>query len=162
EEYALLKGLFLAGTKPDLKDLHLLIALLPNTFMEKPRFEDRLRGESQRVLVPRLLLERAGFRAPLVAILLDALRGRQRSDDPLPAERLKGISLERPFSEHGRPFPVVRQLGAEEALWLLGCLLEPADLRSPALRQELEDLAVPLLASPNHRERIDAAVLLGL
>src|SRR4029434_2831787 len=54
EEYALLKGLILAGAKTEMADVHLLIALLPNTFMEKPRFEDRLRAESQRVLMPRL------------------------------------------------------------------------------------------------------------
>src|SRR5262249_29069907 len=54
EEYALVKGLLLAGAKLDLKDVYLLFALLPNTFMEKPRFEDRMRTESQRVLMPRL------------------------------------------------------------------------------------------------------------
>src|SRR5262249_13481790 len=46
EEYALLKGLILANAKTDLEDVYLLIALLPNTFMEKPRYEDRLRSES--------------------------------------------------------------------------------------------------------------------
>lgn len=162
EEYALLKGLILAGAQPGLKDVHLLIALLPNTFMEKPRFEDRMRPETQRVLMPRLLLEKAGFRQRAVAILWAALRGEQHTDDPLYEQIVKGINLERPFSEHGRPFNVVTKIGSEEALWLLSCLLEPsADLRSAAKRVELENLVVPLLTSPNHRDRIDAAVLLG-
>jgi HEAT repeat protein len=162
EEYALLKGLLLAGAKADAKDIHLLVALLPNTFMEKPRFEDRTRAESQRVLMPRLLLERSGHRQPLVRILWAALRGQQRKDDPLYEQLLEGINLERPFSEHGRPFPVVKQLGAEEAVWLLGCLLDPdADFRQIMKLEELEERLVPLLTSTNHRERIDAAVLLG-
>src|SRR5207237_4853960 len=139
------------------------LALLPNTFMEKPRFEDRLRAESQRVLMPRLLLERAGFRAQLVTLLSGALCDVHLKDNPLYEQLLKGINLERPFSEHGRPFPVVQKLGAEEALWLLGCLLVPeTDLDTPAKRQELEALTVPCLTSKNHRERIDAAVLLGV
>src|SRR5207248_10300565 len=61
EEYALLKALILAGARVELKDLYLLIAMLPNTFMEKPRFEDRLRGESQRVLLARHLLDRSHY-----------------------------------------------------------------------------------------------------
>jgi HEAT repeat protein len=162
EEYALLKGLLLAGAKTDVKDVHLLIALLPNTFMEKPRFEDRLRNESQRVLMPRLLLERSGHRQKLVAILWSALCGEQKKDEPLYEQLLKGINLERPFSEHGRPFNVVKEVGAEEALWLLACLLDPdADFGKVMKRDELEQRVVPLLASKYHRERIDAAVLLG-
>lgn len=162
EEYALLKGLLLANARVEVKDVHLLIDLLPNTFMEKPRFEDRLRNESQRVLMPRLLLERSGFRQKLVGLLWSALCGEQKKDDPLYEQLLKGINLERPFSEHGRPFNVVKQIGPEEALWLLGCLLEPdADLGKVMTREELEQRVVPLLRSPNHRERIDAAVLLG-
>src|SRR5207253_5425187 len=69
EEYALLKGLILADARTDIKDIHLLIALLPNTFMEKPRYEDRMRAESQRVLMPRLLLQRSGHRQGLVRVL---------------------------------------------------------------------------------------------
>jgi HEAT repeat protein len=162
EEYALLKGLILAGAKTDVKDVHLLVALLPNTFMEKPRFEDRMRAESQRVLMPRLLLERSGHRQRLVRILWAALGGEQQKDDPLYEQLLKGINLERPFSEHGRPFPVVKQLGPEVAVWLFGCLLDPdADLGKIMKRGELEERLVPLLTSANHRERIDAAVLLG-
>src|SRR5262249_13182845 len=73
-----------------------------------------------------------------------------------------GINLERPFSEHGRPFPVVKQIGAEEALWLLGCLLRPAiDFEDAADRQQFEALVVPFLTSKNQRQRVDAAVVLG-
>jgi competence ComEA-like helix-hairpin-helix protein len=163
EEYALLKGLILTGARTDIQDVPLLIALLPNTFTEKPRFEDRLRGETQRTLMPRLLLEKAGFRQRAVALLVAALRGEQKKDDLLYEQLLKGINLERPFSEHGRPFNVVQQIGPEEAVWLLTCLLDPdADLRGLTRREDLENLVVPLLTSKNHRERIDAAVLLGI
>jgi HEAT repeat protein len=162
EEYALLKGLYLARAEVAPEDVHLLLALLPNTFTEKPRFEDRMRPETQRVLLPRLLLERSGHRQRIVAILWGALCGVQAKTDPLYAQVLKGINLERPFSEHGRPFSVVTAIGAEEALWLLGCLLEPeADLGKVMTRPELEERVRPLLRSANHRERIDAAVLLG-
>jgi HEAT repeat protein len=163
EEYALLKGLILAEAKAELSDVHLLIALLPGTFQEKPRFEDRMRRESQRVLMPRLLLGNSGFRKEAVSILWDALNGRQKTDTPLHSQILKGINLERPFSEHGRPFPVVKQIGAEEALWLLGCLMEPGtDLGGTIKQSEFETRVVSFLTSENHRERIDAAVLLGL
>src|SRR5262249_24322052 len=124
---------------------------------------DRMRSESQRVLLPRLLLEKAGFRARAVSVLLKTLAGVPSREDPLYQQLLKGINLERPFSEHGRPFNVVKQLGAEEALWLLGCLIDPtADLGTVIERDELEGLVVPFLASENHRERIDTAVLLGV
>src|SRR5262249_43947987 len=163
EEYALLKALILANAEPSLDDIFLLIALLSNTFMEKPRCEDRMRSESQRVLMPRLLLERVHLRRRAVDLLTAALRGEQKKDDPLYQQLLKGINLERPFSEHGRPFPVVQSIGPEEAVWLLGCLLEPAkDLDTDAKRQALEGLVVPLLTSKNQRERVDAAVLLGM
>jgi hypothetical protein len=103
------------------------------------------------------------LRQRAVALLVGALRGEQRKDDPLYQEIVKGINLERPFSEHGRPFPVVDKIGPEEALWLLSCLLDPpSDFEAVVKRQELEELAVPLLTAKNHRERIDAAVLLGL
>jgi HEAT repeat protein len=170
EEYALLKGSILSNADVKMDDVCLLIALLPGTFQEKPRFEDRLRSESQRVLMPRLLLKRSqkddddrDFRQRIVAILVAALQGKQNMDDPLYAQILKGINLERPFSEHGRPFNVVKKIGAEEALWLLGCLSEPAtDFPAGAKRKQLEELVAPCLTSENHRERIDAAVLLGL
>jgi HEAT repeat protein len=162
EEYALLKGLLLANAKADLADAHLLIALVPNTFTEKPRFEDRMRAETQRVLMPRLMLDRSGLRQRAVALLWASLCGDRRKGDPLYAQLLKGINLERPFSEHGRPFNVVKEIGPEEALWLLVSLLEPdADLGTVMRRDELEERVVPLLRSANHRERIDAAVLLG-
>jgi HEAT repeat protein len=163
EEYAIVKALLIARAKLDLSDIYLLIALLPNTFTEKPRFEDRMREESQRVLMPRLFLERAGLRRRVVDILLAALQGKQKADDPLYQQLIKGINLERPFSEHGRPFLVVKQIGAEEALWLLSCLLDPTgDLDSAAKRQQLEVLVLPFLTSKNQRERVDAAVVLGL
>lgn len=155
EEYALLRGLILSGTAPPKDDVHLIVALLPGTFLEKPRFEDRLRPESQRVLLGRLLLERAQLREPIVAILVAVLRGQTpAADDPLAAQVLQGINLERPFAEHRRPFPVVERIEPEQALWLLGCLAVE--------RQEVpEDLIVPYLTSENWRERIDAAVLLN-
>jgi HEAT repeat protein len=163
EEYALLKGLLIADAWVELKDLYLLIAMLPNTFTEKPRFEDRMRLESQRVLMPRMLLERARQRRRAVEVLIEALKGRQEHADPVYQQILKGINLERPFSEHGRLFPVVKQIGPEEAVWLLGCLIEPdEDLHTPARRETLEDLVVPMLTSKNQRERVDAAVLLGI
>jgi HEAT repeat protein len=170
EEYALLKALLLADARVEPKDLYLLIAMLPSTFMEKPRFEDRMRAESQRVLMCRLLLSQGHsretgheFRHALVEIVGTALCGEQRKGDPVYQQLLEGINLERPFSEHGRLFPVVKQIGPEEALWLLTCLIEPAeDLDAPEKRQQLENLVVPLLTSKNQRERVDAAVLLGI
>jgi len=62
EEYALLRGLILAGAAPAVEDVSLLVAMLPGSFLEKPRYEDRLRPESQRVLLGRLLLENGGLR----------------------------------------------------------------------------------------------------
>ena len=154
EEYAWLHGLVLAGAKPALKDVPLLIGLLPGTFLEKPRQEDRLRPESQRVLLVRLLLERAGLRRQAVALLAGVLRGDAAPEqDPLYAKLREGINLERPFSEHGHPFPVVKRIEPEQALWLLGCLaVERAEVP--------DELVAPYLASNNWRERIDAAVLL--
>ena len=155
EEYALLRGLLLAGAAPAIDDVALIVGLLPGTFLEKPRFEDRLRPETQRVLLGRLMLQQARLRQSAVAILVDVLRGRApATGDPLYEEILEGINLERPYAEHGRPFPVVKQIEPEQALWLLGCLATD--------RSEVpEDLVVPYLASANWRERIDAAVLLN-
>jgi HEAT repeat protein len=162
EEYALIKALLIARAPMSFEDMCFLIALLPNTFMEKPRFEDRLRGESQRVLMPRLFLERAGLRRRAVDLLITALKGQHKQADPVYRQLVKGINLERPFSEHGRPFNVVKNIGGEEALWLLACLLEPAsDLPTEKERQDLESLVVSHLTSKSPRERIDAAVLLG-
>jgi hypothetical protein len=154
EEYAWLHGLVLAGAKPALKDVPLLIGLLPGTFLEKPRQEDRLRPESQRVLLVRLLLERAGLRRQAVALLAGVLRGDAAPEqDPLYAKLREGINLERPFSEHGHPFPVVKRIEPEQALWLLGCLaVEQSEVP--------DEWVAPYLASKNWRERIDAAVLL--
>jgi HEAT repeat protein len=155
EEYALLRGLILAEAAPQLDDVSLVIAMLPGTFLEKPRYEDRLRPESQRVLIGRLLLENAGLRSPVVRLLVDVLRGVQpTAEGKLYQEILEGINLERPFAEHRRPFPVVSQIEPEQALWLLGCLAID--------RSEVpESLVVPYLGSENWRERIDSAVLLN-
>ncbi len=156
EEYAVLRGLILAGAAPEMNDVHLIVALLPGSFLEKPRFEDRLRPESQRVLLGRTLLERAGLRKKAVELFASILRGDPVfKDDPLYRQILKGINLERPFAEHRRPFPVVDQIEPEQALWLLGCL---AVDRSEAPTATI----VPYLRSENWRERIDAAVLLHL
>lgn len=154
EEYAWLHGLVLAGAKPTLKDVPMLIGLLPGTFLEKPRQEDRLRPESQRVLLVRLLLERAGLRRQAVALLAGVLRGDATPEqDALYVKLREGINLERPFSEHGHPFPVVKRIEPEQALWLLGCLAtEPSEVP--------DELVSPYLASKNWRERIDGAVLL--
>ncbi len=155
EEYAILEGLALAGVTTKLEDVHLLIALLPSTFMEKPRFEDRMREETQRVRLPRHILQHGGLRRSIVQILLHRLGvGPDPKEPELEAQVLKGINLERPFSEHGRPFPVVKEIGPEEALWLLTCLAQPGEVSEEAI--------IPFLTSKNHRERIDAAVLLAL
>ena len=156
EEYALLRGLILAGAPPKMDDIHLVVALLPGTFLEKPRFEDRARPESQRVLLGRLLLENAGRRKGAVVLLAAVLRGDPApQDDPLYEQILKGINLERPYAEHRRPFPVVSRIEPEQALWLLGSLAVDKS-------EVPEALVVPYLTSESWRERIDAAVLLHL
>jgi HEAT repeat protein len=112
-------------------------------------------------------------------VLVASLRGQPPKGDPIYEQMLKGVNLERPFSEHGRPFPVVKQLGAEEALWLLGCLYDPYPQPDRRWADKLDKqwatksdwqwfrqqgvvaLVTPFLKSENHRERIDAAVLLG-
>ena len=163
EEYALIKALLIAHADLSIEDIYLLISMLPNTFTEKPRFEDRMRSESQRVLMPRLMLERNGYREKVVAILRKVLEGKADKSDPLYRQLVKGINLERPFSEHGRRFPVIKELGGEEALWLLSAFIDPAkDLPTAADRNHLEALVIPHLTSENHRQRIDASVLLGV
>jgi len=156
EEYALLRGLILAGAALAVQDASLVVAMLPGTFLEKPRYEDRLRPESQRVLLGRLLLDSGGLRIRAVKLLVGVLAGRPPApDDSLYAEIVEGINLERPFAEHRRPFPVVKQIEPEQALWLLGCLAVD-NTEVP------EHLVLPFLASENWRERIDAAVLLDV
>jgi hypothetical protein len=156
EEYAVMRGLILADAVIKLKDVSLIIAMLPGSFLEKPRYEDRLRPESQRVLLGRMLLEKAGWRQPIVKILVDLLAQRTLDvNDPLYRQVLNGINLERPFAEHRRPFPVVDHIEPEHALWFLSCLaIDRGEVPEP--------LIVPYLTSSNWRERIDAAVLLGL
>lgn len=156
EEYALLRGLILAGAAPAMEDVSLLISMLPGSFLEKPRYEDRLRPESQRVLLGRLLLDNAGLRTRVAKLLVDVLDGQPpATDDPLYAEVVEGINLERPFAEHRRPFPVVKQIEPEQALWFLGCL-------AVDWTEVPESLILPYLASENWRERIDGAVLLDV
>ena len=155
EEYAMMRGLILAGQGPKMDDVHLIIALAPGSFLEKPRYEDRLRPESQRVLLARLLLENAGLRGECVDLLVSVLRDEPISKDaPLYKQVLKGINLERPFAEHRRPFPVMEKIEPEQALWLLGCLaIDGAEVPSAVL--------LPYLTSENWREKIDAAVILN-
>ncbi|MHB8902631.1 MAG: hypothetical protein ACYC6Y_28055, partial [Thermoguttaceae bacterium] len=125
------------------------------TFLEKPRYEDHLRPESQRALLGRILLERSGLRTRAVELLVSVLRKEPPpKDDRLYQELLEGINLERPFAEHRNPFPVVEAIEPEQALWLLDCLAED--------RSEVPEEAVAaFLTSPNWRERIDVAVLLS-
>jgi HEAT repeat protein len=163
EEYALIKALLLANANLSVEDIYLLITLIPNTFTEKPRFEDRLRDESQRMLMPRLMLEKNGYRKQVVNLLFKVLEKNVNTNDPIYQQLVKGVNLERPFSEHGRLFPVVQELGGEEALWLLSCFLVPeVDLDTAAKKTHLEALVVPYLTSESHRERIDSAVVLGI
>ena len=170
EEYTLLRGLILADAVPSLENIPLVIGLLPGSFLEKPRYEDRLRPESQRVLLGRLLLEQAGLRTDAIRLLVDVLRegskkspqSSQHKNDPLYQQVLKGINLERPYSEHGRTFPVVEQIEPEQALWLLGCLVkEDEDASILPKPEEMLGLFAPYLTSLNWRERIDATVLLN-
>ena len=67
--------------KLELTDLRLVIGLLPHTFLEFPRFEDRLRVETERITLTRLLMERR-LRQPAVNVLLDALSGKADAAGP--------------------------------------------------------------------------------
>ena len=107
------------------------------------------------MLLARLLLDLAGLRKPAVKLLSSVVRGDSpERDDPLCQQMLKGVNLDRPFAEHGRPFPVVKQIEPEQALWLLGCLASEAS-EAPL------DAVAKYLTSENWRERIDAAVVLN-
>ena len=154
EEYAMMRGLILAGQGPKMEDVHLIIALAPGSFLEKPRYEDHLRPESQRVLLGRILLENVALRKRCVDLFASILRHDPVArDDPLYKQVLKGVNLERPFAEHRRPFPVIEQIEPEQALWLLGYLADhESEVQSAAL--------LPYLTSENWREKIDAAVIL--
>ena len=147
-------ALIYAGAMPRLDQIKYVIALLPYTEGEKPRFEDRTKVDSQRVWLARILLNRMNQRCTaVVKLALDVLRGTAPLADPLYLEVLAGTNLDRPRSEHGRPFPVVKQLEPEQALHLLACLAEHKS-------EVPEELLIPRIHSENHRERIDAAVIL--
>ena len=95
------------------------------------------------------------MRREAVQLLVKALRhDHSEQSDPLYQQLLAGINLERPFAEHGRSFPVVKQIEPEQALWLLGCLVQDP-------KEVPDGLVAPYLSSPNWRERIDGAVLLA-
>ncbi|MCH8967002.1 MAG: hypothetical protein IID43_04945, partial [Planctomycetes bacterium] len=81
EEYALLRGLLVAGARLGLEDVPLVVAMLPGTFQEKPRFEDRMRPESQRVLLGRMPLESGALRRKAVALLVDVPGGAADEED---------------------------------------------------------------------------------
>jgi Hydrazine synthase alpha subunit middle domain/WD40-like Beta Propeller Repeat len=152
EEYTYLRALILANAVPTLEHVPYLIGLLPYTEGEKPRFEDRTKSDSQRVWLGRILLNRAGLRRPVVRLASEILAGNGDSKSPLYQQVLKGTNIDRPRSEHGRIFPVVQELAAEQALHLLSCLAESAE-------EIPEPLVAACLTSPNHRERIEAAVI---
>ncbi len=152
EEYTYLRALIYAGAKPSLEHVPYIIALLPYTEGEKPRFEDRTKSDSQRVWLGRILLDRAGVRANVVEIACNVLNGTADQNSPLYRQVLAGTNIDRPRSEHGRAFPVITQLEAEQALHLLASLAESAD-------EIPEPLVAPRLRSANHRERIEAAVI---
>lgn len=152
EEYTYLRALIVSGAIPAPDHVPYLIALLPYTEGEKPRFEDRTKSDSQRVWLPRILLQRAGLRDDVVSIATEILAGKADEHSALYKRLLSGTNIDRPRSEHGRAFPVLERLAAEQALHLLACLAEqPGEIPEP--------LVAPLLKSPNHRERIEAAVI---
>jgi hypothetical protein len=152
EEYTYLRALIYADAVPKLEHVPYLIALLPYTEGEKPRFEDRTKIDSQRVWLGRILLERAGLRAKAVKIARDILNGSADTTDPLYQQLLAGTNIDRPRSEHGRAFPVIKQLEAEQALHLLSTLaVSGAEIP--------ESVVAARLRSANHRERIEAAVI---
>jgi hypothetical protein len=154
EEYTYLRALLIAGGTPTVEHVPTLIALLPSTFGEKPRFEDRTKPlESQRATLARKLLGRSDLLPRVLEMARAVLRGDANSNDPLYVALLKGSNNDRPYSEHGHPFDVLTKLHPEQALQYLACLAtSPAD--AP------EALVSPFLASQNHRERIEAAVVL--
>lgn len=152
EEYTYLRALIYAQAMPKLEHVPYLIGLLPYTEGEKPRFEDRTKSDSQRVWLARVLLNRAKLRADVIKTATAILSGTADAEDDLYKQLLAGTNIDRPRSEHGRAFPVLKQLEAEQALHLLACLAEKPN-------EIPESLVTPLLTSANHRERIEAAVI---
>ena len=154
EEYTYLRALLLAGAKPTLDHVPNLIGLLPSTFGEKPRFEDRTKPiESQRAGLARKLLERTDLLPQILDVARHVLKGDADVSSPLYKQLLAGSNNDRPYSEHGHPFPVLKALEPEQALQYLACLsAQPSDAPEALVR--------PYLTSAKHRERIEAAVVL--
>ena len=119
EEYTYLRALIYANAVPRLEHVAYLVALLPYTEGEKPRFEDRTKTDSQRVWLGRILLERAGLRSKAVEIARAILNGSADQTDALYLQLLAGTNIDRPRSEHGRAFPIMKQLEPEQALHFL-------------------------------------------
>lgn len=154
EEYTYLRALLIAGAKPTLEHVPTLIALLPSTFGEKPRFEDRTKPlESQRATLARKLLGRTDLLPRVLETARAVLRGDANTNDPLYVALLKGSNNDRPYSEHGHPFDVLTKIEPEQALQYLACLANSRD-------EAPEALVAPYLASKYHRDRIEAAVVL--
>jgi hypothetical protein len=154
EEYTYLRALLIAGAKPTLAHVPHLIALLPSTFGEKPRFEDRTKPlASQRTLLAQRLLARTELLDKTLAVARSVLRGDADTRDPLYVALLQGSNNDRPYSEHGHPFEVLKQIEPEQALQYLACLADSSQAAP-------ESLVAPFLASKHHRERIEAAVVL--
>lgn len=152
EEYTALRALIYANVKPTLEQIPFVIALSPFTEGEKPRFEDRMKSESQRVLLTRVLLERTGVRPEVIGLANSLVRGDADPKSQIYQLVLKGMNIDRPISEHARLFPVLQTLSAEQGVHLLANVaLSRKEIDEPALAK--------LLTSTNHRERIDAAVV---
>jgi hypothetical protein len=87
-----------------------------------------------------------------VQIACDVLDGKPDKSSKLYQQVLAGTNIDRPRSEHGRAFPIVKELEPEQALHLLASLAETAT-------EIPETLVAARLRSANHRERIESAVI---